>query len=145
MACNVNLSLLTEGQEGNIGNDWKYTVEAKVFNEGLKGTGSISVAKHILKSGQTLEPPGPPADIDIPGGDCGADLMIKLKLDATEVDFFQSDKGTITINLKIACPGEGNDPEVLETDISVGVRESPGIRDETAVFTLRVRLVASCD
>ena len=60
MACKVNMSLLTESQEGNIGSDWKYTVEAKVFNEGLKGTGSISVAKHILKSGTTQEPPTAP-------------------------------------------------------------------------------------
>jgi hypothetical protein len=145
MACKVNLSLLTESQVGNIGNDWKYTIEAKVFNEGLKGTGSISVAKHDLNSGDTQEPPGPPAPVDIPAGDCPAGLMIKLKLDATEVDFFKSDSGTNTINVKMDCPGEGDDPEVLETDVSVGVRESPGLVDETAVFTLRVRLVASCD
>ena len=144
MACKVNLSLLTESQVGNIGNDWKYSVEAKVFNQGLKGSGNIDVARHSLESGTTQEPPGPPADVDIPAGKCGSRLMIKLKLDATEVDFFKNDSGTHTINLKMACPGEGNTPQVLEADISIGVRESPGLIDENAIFTLRVRLVASC-
>jgi hypothetical protein len=121
-----------------------YSVEAKVFNEGLKGTGKIDVAMHSLESGTTQEPPGPPEAVDIPAGHCNTGLMIKLKLNATEVDFFKNDSGTHTINLKMACPGESNDPEVLETDISIGVRESPGMIDKAAVFTLRVRLVASC-
>jgi hypothetical protein len=145
MAGTVQLELLTESQEGNIGNDWRYSLEAKVFNEGLKGTGTISVPKHDLNSGDTQVPPGPPAPVTIPAGDGGASLLVRLKLDATEVDFFKSDSGTNTINVTLACPGEGGEAEVQETDIAVGVRESPGLVDETAVFTLRIRLTATCE
>ena len=63
MACKVTMTLLTESQQGNIGDDWKYTLEAKVFNQGLKGKASISVPKHKLSSGATQEPPGPPAPV----------------------------------------------------------------------------------
>ena len=43
MGCKVTMSLVSERQDGPIGDDWKYEVEAKVFNEGLKGKGTISV------------------------------------------------------------------------------------------------------
>ena len=54
----VTLSVLKESHEGNAGNDWKYQIEAKVFNRGLKGQGLIKVAKHNLPSGVTQAPPG---------------------------------------------------------------------------------------
>ena len=57
----VTFSILEEGHTGPIGDDWKYWVEAKVFNQGLKGEGKISVAKHKLPSGTVQQPPGPPA------------------------------------------------------------------------------------
>lgn len=37
-----------------------YAIEAKVFNRGLKGQGTIKVKKHVLPAGVTQEPPGPP-------------------------------------------------------------------------------------
>lgn len=145
MACKVTITLLTESQQGNIGDDWKYTIEAKVFNQGLKGTGTISVKKHKLSSGATQEPPGPPAPIDVPAGDGGAELMIRLTLMATEVDLFKSDSGETQINFHMPAPSPGSAPITRETDISVGVRETPGLMDETAVLTLKLKLVASCD
>lgn len=145
MACKVTMTLLTESQQGNIGDDWKYSIEAKVFNQGLKGKGSISVRKHTLSSGATQEPPGPPAPVDIAAGEGGAELMIRLTLHATEVDFFKSDSGETTVNFHMPAPAADAPPVVRETDISVGVRESPGLMDETAVLTLRLKLVASCD
>jgi hypothetical protein len=40
-------------------------------------------------------------------------------------------------------PSDGSAPIVRETEVSVGVRESPGLMDETAVLTLKLRLEAS--
>ncbi len=33
----LTFSILQEGHEGSIGDDWGYWIEAKVFNQGLKG------------------------------------------------------------------------------------------------------------
>jgi len=46
MTCKAKMTLISEGQEGNCGEDWKYVLDAKVFNQGLKGQGSISVPYH---------------------------------------------------------------------------------------------------
>ena len=48
MGCNVTMTVLSEHQEGYIGDDWKYTITVKAFNEGLKGMGAIDVPKHAL-------------------------------------------------------------------------------------------------
>jgi hypothetical protein len=145
MACTVTLTLLSESQQGNIGDDWKYNLEAKVFNQGLQGTGTIAVPKHTLSSGASQEPPGPPAPVEITAGDGGTELMIRLTLTATEVDFFKSDSGETQINFHMPAPSPGSAPIARETEISVGVRESPGLMDETAVLTLQLKLVASSD
>lgn len=145
MACRLIMTLLTESQQGNIGDDWKYDLEAKVFSEGLKGTGTIRVKKHTLASGATQEPPGPPAPVEIPAGSGGVELMIRLTLIATEVDFFKSDTGETQVNFHMPAPSPGTPPIVRETEVSVGVRESPGLIDETAVLTLKLRLEAHCD
>ena len=60
MNCKLTLSLISESQEGNVGDDWKYDVVAKVFQDGLKGEGGISVPKHTLESGAVREPFGEP-------------------------------------------------------------------------------------
>ena len=65
----VLFSILTESHEGPIGEDWRYWIEAKVFNQGLQGQGTIKVEKHNLPSGTTQEPPGPSNPIEISGGD----------------------------------------------------------------------------
>lgn len=145
MACKVTMTLLQESQQGNIGDDWKYSIEAKVFSQGLKGTGHIKVPKHTLSSGATQEPPGPPKPVVIDAGDGGGEIMIRITLLATEVDFFKSDSGETQINFHMPAPSPGDAPISRETTVSVGVRESPGIMDETAVLTLTLRLVASCD
>ena len=85
----VTLSVLKESHQGNAGNDWKYQLEAKVFNRGLKGRGVINVAKHNLPSGVSQVPPGPPDAVEIPAGDCNNEIKIKIRLEAVEVDFFQ--------------------------------------------------------
>ena len=136
----VIFSVLTENHEGPIGEDWRYWIEAKVFNQGLKGQGVIKVAKHSLPSGTTQEPPGPPAPIELPAGDCSNEIKIKLTLEATEVDLFKNDVGKTDIDLTLKCPKPGKTPRVHDHEVSVGVVESPGITGETSILTLLVRL-----
>jgi hypothetical protein len=140
----VTFSVLTESHEGPIGEDWRYWIEAKVFNQGLQGTGTIKVEKHSLPSGTTQEPPGPPPPVDISAGDYNNQLKIKLTLEATEVDLFRNDVGKTDIDLCLDCPKPGEDSRVHDREISVGVVESPGITGETSIITLKVRLVIAC-
>jgi len=139
----VKFSLLQESHEGPIGDDWRYWIEIKVFNQGLQGQGTIKVAKHSLPSGTTQPPPGPPAPIEIPAGDCSNPLKVKLTLEATEVDLFKNDVGKTDIDLMLDCPKPGQSPRVYDKQISVGVVESPGITGETSILTLKVRLELS--
>ncbi len=145
MAAKVIFSILTENHEGPIGDDWRYWVEAKVFNQGLKGKGKIEVKKHSLPSGTTQEPPGPPAPLELPAGEGGQRVHVKLTLQATEVDLFRNDVGKVDIDVRLECPGSGEEPLVHDGKISVGVVESPGITGETSIVTLAYRLVFSCD
>ena len=140
----VTFSVLTENHEGPIGEDWRYWIEAKVFNRGLQGQGTIRVEKHSLPSGTTQAPPGPPEPIEIPAGDHNNQLKVKLTLEATEVDLFRNDVGKTDIDLYLDCPGPGEDSRVYDREISVGVVESPGITGETSIITLKVQLVLAC-
>ena len=140
----VTFSVLTESHEGPIGKDWRYWIEAKVFNQGLQGQGMIKVEKHSLPSGTTQEPPGPPAEVEMSAGDYNNQFKIKLTLEATEVDLFKNDVGKTDIDLHLHCPKPGENPRTYDKEISVGVVESPGITGETSIVTLKIRLVLSC-
>jgi hypothetical protein len=145
MAAKVVFTILQENHEGPIGDDWRYWVEAKVFNQGLKGEGKIVVKKHSLPTGTTQVPPGPPEPLELPAGECGQKVKVKLTLEATEVDLFRNDVGITDIDTYLDCPGPGQEPLVRDGQISVGVIESPGITGETSIVTLQIRLVLSCD
>ena len=145
MTGTVTVSVISERQDGKIGNDWKYDVEVKVFNEGLKGKGTISVKKHTLDSGITMEPHGSPDPLVLEAGDGGSELKIWMKLLATEVDLFRNDSGESDLNFTLYCPREGESPMVVEKEISCGVTEKPVVADNTAIFKLIIRLVASAD
>ena len=145
MGAKVVFSILEENHEGPIGDDWRYWIECKVFNQGLKGAGKITVKKHSLPTGTTQVPPGPPEPLELPAGDCGEILKIKLTLEATEVDLFRNDVGITDIDTHLECPGPGEEPLVRDGQISVGVVESPGITGETSIVTLNIRLVLSCE
>jgi hypothetical protein len=140
----VIFSVLTENHEGPIGQDWRYWIEAKVFNRGLQGQGVIKVPKHSLPSGTTQQPPGPPAPIVLAAGDYNNELKVKLTLEATEVDLFKNDVGKTDIDLVLKCPKPGENARVHEHEVSVGVVESPGIIGETSIVTLLVRLELLC-
>ena len=140
----VTFSILTERHEGPIGDDWKYWVEAKVFNQGLKGQGVIKVKKHSFPEAVTQEPPGPPAPIDLAAGDSGNQVKVRLTLEATDVDLFKNDVGIITVDDYLDFPESGAEPTVYDKLVSVGVLESPGLTGEASVFSVMVRLELSC-
>lgn len=144
MGCRVTMSLVSERQDGPIGDDWKYEIEAKVFNEGLKGKGQISVPKHTLSSGVTQEPHGAPEPVTMEAGECGGKVLLRVLVKATEVDTFISDKGQTSLDIPLNCPGPGETELTKETEISVGVRESPGISGETSIFRVVLRFTAQC-
>ena len=140
----VIFSVLTERHEGSIGDDWRYWIEAKVFNRGLQGQGTVSVKKHTFPPDITQEPPGPPPPIEMPAGDYNNQLKVKLTLEATEVDLFKNDVGKTDIDLYLDCPKPGEEPRIYDKEISVGVEESPGVSGKTSIFTLKVRLIIGC-
>lgn len=143
MSGKVTVSLLSERQDGKIGDDWKYDLEVKVFNEGLKGKGHIKVPKHNLADGVTVEPHGNPEPLVLDAGEPGSELKIWMKLIATEVDMFRNDEGESDLNFTMALPEAGDSPIAIEKEISCGVTEKPVVADNTAIFKLVVRLVAS--
>lgn len=140
----VTFSILTERHEGPIGDDWKYWVEAKVFNQGLKGQATIRIKKHSFPADVTQQPPGPPAAVEIPAGDSQNRVKVRLTLEATDVDLFRNDVGIVQVDDYLDFPKPGEEPKVHEKLVSVGVVESPGLTGETSIFTVLVRLELSC-
>jgi len=140
----IVFSVIEESHEGPIGDDWRYWIEAKVFNQGLKDTGTIKVAKHSLPTGTSQPPHGSPAPIELAAGDASQPIKVKLTLEATEVDLFRNDVGMTDIDIMLNCPAAGEKALVHDHDVSVGVVESPGVTGETSIITLKVRLVLSC-
>jgi len=145
MTCKLTMTLISEHQEGNLGNDWKYDLAVKVFHEGLKGEGQIKVPKHTLEAGAVREPHGSPQPLVIFEGECLTELLVRMELTATEVDMFVNDMGKAGKDIRIECPGPHDDKVTKELDIAAGVRESPGILNKNSVFTVRVRFTLTCD
>jgi hypothetical protein len=134
MSCRLTMTLISECQEGNIGEDWKYDLDVKV----------LSVVKHNLPSGVVREPHGSPAPQELYAGDCEGELLLRMKLTATEVDVFVNDVGKLQKDLVIDCPGPAGGTVTKELDLAVPVREMPPIFPKKAVFTLRVRFNLTC-
>ena len=141
MSCNLTMMLVSETQEGNVGDTWKYDLEAKVFCESLQGEANISVPKHELKSGEVKQPHGNPEPVVLFEGMCEDELLVRLKLTVTEIDFLIDDRGVVSKDVKLEMPCNGKTELVRDVDVAAGVRESPGIRNHNAVFTLRLRFL----
>ena len=140
MPSKITMSVLTESQEGDVGDDWKYSLQAKVYSGALQGKDTIEVPKHTLESGKVQEPPGPPAAVVLPAGEPGDEIKLDLKLVASEVDLLKDDTGEKVISFSMTCPKAGADPVIDEREISAGITEAPtGIGN--AVFKLNLRLV----
>lgn len=144
MSCKLTMSLISESQEGNCGDDWKYDLDVKVFLQGLKGEGQFNVPKHTLPVGVVEPPHGSPEPQVIFEGDCTDEILVRMELTATEVDMFKNDVGKASKDVRMQCPGAGGDSVTKDVDIAAGVRESPGILNKNSVFTLRVRFTMTC-
>jgi hypothetical protein len=140
MRYRLMMILVSEGQEGNLGEDWKYDLGVKVFNNGLQNEASVEVPKHRLESGRVEPPFGSPPPVELYQGEAGEELLLRFHLVATEVDLFVNDVGSVSKDLQLQLPAPGEPALSRELDLAAGVRESPGIRDLNAVFTLRIRL-----
>jgi hypothetical protein len=138
------MTLISEHQEGECGEDWKYDVSVKVFNEGLKGEGVISVPKHTLEVGVVEKPHGLPEPLIVFTGEC-TELLVKMNLTATEVDLFMNDVGKASMEFKLACPGLAGGSVIKEVEISAGVREAPAFLNRDSVFTVQVRFDLVCE
>lgn len=145
MTCTLTMTLVSESQEGNIGEDWRYDLSVKVSSGGHKSQGRVKVPKHNLPSGLVQEPHGSPPPQVVFTGDCVDGLHIDMRLVATEVDMFVNDVGKIGKELVIQCPGVSGTTVTKDCDIDVTVREMPRIFPQKAVFTLRVRFTLACD
>ena len=145
MTCKLTMTLVSEHQEGDCGEDWKYDLDVKVFHEGLKGEGRVSVPKHNLAAGSVKEPYGSPEPEVVFAGECLTELLVRLELTATEVDLFVNDVGKASKDVTIECPGPHGDKVTKEVDIAAGVREAPAILNKNSVFTVRVRFTLTCD
>ena len=134
----LTLSVVSEHQEGEIGDDWKYELEAKLFCGGLKSDGTIHVKKHNLGSGETRELEAGEAAIELGGVDPSSECRLDLTLTATEVDILRNDVGTASRSITLNFPGAGETAS-QEEEISAGVTEAPA-NISTSVFTLKLRL-----
>ena len=112
MSCRLTMTLVSECQEGNIGEDWKYALDVEVQSGELRGQGSVSVAKHNLPSGIVREPYGSPAPQVLLTGECSDDLMLRMRLVATEVDLFV-DAGYCPMEPTTLLDLSGDGPRVL--------------------------------
>ena len=145
MTCKLTMTLISESQEGECGDDWKYDLEVQAIHDGILGEGRISVPKHLLESGAIREPFGSPAPVLLYEGECVGELLLKMNLTATEVDMFVNDVGKISKEVSIESPLPGTHKTTREVDIAAKVLEAPRILNKSAVFTLRVRFTLSRD
>ena len=145
MTCKLTMTLVSEYQEGECGEDWKYDLAVKVFHEGLQGEGHVSVPKHNLAAGSVKEPHGSPEPSIIFTGECLTELLVKMEFTATEVDLFVNDVGKVSKEIRIECPGPHTEKVTKEVDIAANVREAPAILNKHSVFTIRVRFTLTCD
>ena len=144
MPCAILMTVVRESLEGDIGDDWTYTVGVTVLNPTVVGSGDISVEEHTLSPGTTQEPPQPTRALSLPAGPCGREAKVQLKLVAREVDVLVDDTGDVGASVALACPGPDGPPCYVEQDIAVKVYEEPRVLGGEATLTVTVQLVASC-
>ena len=145
MTCKLTMTLLSEHQEGECGDDWKYEVAVKVFSDDLKGEGLISVPKHKLAVHTVEKPYGHPGPVDVFTGECKTELLVKLNLKATEIDLIMNDVGEATMEFKLACPRAAGGKVSREFEISAGIREAPAFLNKHSVFSVQVRFDLVCE
>src|SRR5687767_192713 len=140
MECKLTVSVVEESVDGDIGDDWEYTVTATVID--AKGrsieAGRIRVPEHRLKPG-AAQPPPQAAGVKIRAGACGSFPKVELRVDVNEVDWLVDDPATSTVMVPIESPREGKPPFTKDATISIRVRERPKLLGGEATFKLTMR------
>lgn len=145
MTCRLTVTLLSEYQEGECGDDWKYDLDVKVFNQGLKGRAVISVPEHKLATGAVAKPHGSPEPMAVYDGECVSELLVRTKLTVTEVDLSVNDVGKASMDFRLECPGPDGGSLARDVEISAGVCEAPGLVARGSVFTVKARFDLVCE
>lgn len=142
MTCTISLSLVEESLSGDIGNDWQYQVRADMVDPRVFGSGVIEVPEHLLSPGTAQPPPDADRTVELAAGDDGAEVRVRLTLEATEVDWLIDDHASNVKVVTVQCPLPGAEPTVVETEIAARVREAQGYQGGLAILTIKARLVA---
>jgi hypothetical protein len=144
MACKITYWVEQESVAGDVGNDWSYSVIARVYNPTLLGAGELRQHEHRLDPGSSSPPPNRKR-VQLPAGESGSSPAVLLVLSATEVDWLSDDTATNQMVIVLQCPEPGAPPLVREVDITVRVTESSRIvkfftGDKAADLTVKVKL-----
>ena len=143
MACTISISLVSEHVDGEIGNDWKYSLSAEAVGMDGSDSARLDVPQHKLSPGLTSVPPNREA-VTLRGGDCGTPTRVVLTLVASEVDWVFSDTGEQSVTVELSCPGTDQEPIRLEREIAAHVEERPRMLGGSANLLIKVRLITHC-
>lgn len=147
MGCSVRMRVVEESLNGDIGDDWEYSVEAKVYNPASATTpvseGTMRVPRHKISPGSSQVPPDGTGSLTLDAGPCGTAARVDLTFTATELDLIADDTETDSRGLTVACPGAGEAPHKAVYRPRLTVRESGG--DGIAALTLTLEVESTCD
>jgi hypothetical protein len=144
MTCRITVSLLSEFVDGNIGDEWQYSLAVDVVDPAQGGGGRIDVPRHKLKAGATRElVDGPSTEFD--AGSCGDTIRLELTLAAAEVDWVFSDTGEDSATVEMRCPAPGGAPVIVEREVSTYVEERPRLLGGSANFVVKLRIAGRCE
>ena len=147
MGCSVKLTIVEESLNGDIGDDWEYSVEIKVFNPASAtmpvSAGTIQVPKHQLAPGSAQRPPDGTQSLILEAGPCETVARVDLTFTAAELDLLSDDKEVDSRGLTLACPGPGQEPHSEHYRPRLTIRESGG--DGIATLTLTLEVESACD
>ena len=144
MGCRICVSLLSERVDGDIGDDWEYTVEARISDATGSHSGRIEMERHQLTPGVTRELPGTHRT-EVAAGPCGSEAELELHLQAREIDWVFSDVGNQKTTIRIQCPESGAEPVEISREVAVRVEEKPLVLGGAATLILLVRITAACE
>jgi hypothetical protein len=142
MACKISVSLVSERVDGDIGDDWEYSIAAEVSNPESLGSGRLEVPRHKLAPGPARVPPNQ-GTLTLPGGADGETVQVALTLRAKEVDWVFSDVGEHALRIELTCPEAGAAPVTIEREISAHVEEKPRVLGGSANLIVKLRVVAA--
>lgn len=147
MGCSVTLTIVEESLNGDIGDDWEYSVEIKVYNPASATTpvsaGTISVPEHRIAPGTSQSPPPGTTGLILEAGPCESVARVDLTFTASELDLISDDTEVDSRGLTVACPGPGQEPHRATYRPRLTVRESGG--DGIAALTLTIEVESACD